>query len=403
MRKFLLLGLIIVFSAFANAQQKKVLFDATKSETASNADWIIDADSWNLGYDNGSPYIGGNEANAQRYPTPSQDDITQSTAETYWTGALSAWGVELVKAGYYVETLPYDAQITYNDPSNPQDLSNYQLFIVCEPNTLFSDAEKTAILNYVYNGGSLFIIADHDGADRDGDGKDAIDVWNDLFTNNSLGVDYPFGFEFNYEYFTDDTYNINNTSETAPLVNGSYGNVYEVEFYGGTNMTLLPANNPSTVGVVYGSSTSPGGISDVFVAMGSYGNGRFVAFGDSSPFDDGTGDYNDNLYNGWTGDASGNHRRLIMNASIWLLNNPTEVQSAENQKLIIQNIDFNTVNFYSPLHEKGHLQIFNILGQKIISTSFDTNKKISLEQSGVYFYVLITSTNKIYKGKFTIY
>src|SRR5229473_8136261 len=57
--------------------QGQVLFDATKAETAGNADWII--------------------ATNQPIPAPSITNITSSTAETYWTGALSAWGVALAK------------------------------------------------------------------------------------------------------------------------------------------------------------------------------------------------------------------------------------------------------------------------------------------------------------------
>ena len=88
--------------------QTKFLFDATKAESAGNADWILDADVWNLSYLNGTAIAEeGNEANAQRFPTPSQSGITSSTAENYWTGALSAWGVDLVKKGYTVETLPF--------------------------------------------------------------------------------------------------------------------------------------------------------------------------------------------------------------------------------------------------------------------------------------------------------
>jgi hypothetical protein len=55
------------------------------------------------------------------------------------------------------------------------------------------------------------------------------------------------------------------------------------------------------------------------VATSRYGNGRIASVGDSSPFDDGTGDSFDVLYNGYTGDATpNNHRNLIMNSTIWL-------------------------------------------------------------------------------------
>jgi len=37
-------------------------------------------------------------------------------------------------------------KITYGNSSNPQDLSNYAVFVVDEPNIRFTSTEKTAIL-----------------------------------------------------------------------------------------------------------------------------------------------------------------------------------------------------------------------------------------------------------------
>src|SRR4051812_38922602 len=127
------------------------LFDATHLETAGNADWVIDEDS--------SP---------QRFPTPDQATVTAGTGETFWKGAISAWGIELVQRGHHVETLPAGIGITYGSASNAQDLSHYQVFVVDEPNKLFTSAEKTAIVNFVKAGGSLLMVADHGGSDRDG-------------------------------------------------------------------------------------------------------------------------------------------------------------------------------------------------------------------------------------------
>jgi hypothetical protein len=134
-----------------------------------NADWVIDQDS--------SP---------QRFPTPDQSTVNGSTPENYWRGAISAWGIELVQRGHHVETLPSGVAITYLNAGNAQDLSHYQVFVVDEPNRAFSAAEKTAILNYVQAGGSLFMVADHTGSDRDGDGKDSVIIWNELFSNNTV-------------------------------------------------------------------------------------------------------------------------------------------------------------------------------------------------------------------------
>ena len=156
MRKIKFLLLIILFNVFiSKAQTIKVLFDATKAETANNADWVVDSDKFNLGFNSsGVAVVGsGSEANPQRIPTPAQSGITSTTNETYWTGALSAWGIDCAKRGYVVETLPYNGAITYGNSSNEQDLSNYQVYIVCEPNIAFTSSEKAAIINFVKNGG----------------------------------------------------------------------------------------------------------------------------------------------------------------------------------------------------------------------------------------------------------
>jgi hypothetical protein len=111
-----LLGAVIFSKA-----QTKILFDATKAEMAGNGDWVIDADSHNLkANSNGTVTTGGSDSNPQRLPTPAQSGITINTTETYWTGALSAWAIDLVKRGYVVETLPYNGKITYGDSSNAQ-------------------------------------------------------------------------------------------------------------------------------------------------------------------------------------------------------------------------------------------------------------------------------------------
>ena len=122
----LILLFLLVFSVGLQSQTVKILFNATKAESAGNADWVIDADQHNLGYINGPAVVGqGDESNPQAIPTPSQSGITSSTLESYWKGGISAWGVELAKKGYYVETLPYNGQITYGNSGNPNDQLYY--------------------------------------------------------------------------------------------------------------------------------------------------------------------------------------------------------------------------------------------------------------------------------------
>ncbi|GAB3990873.1 hypothetical protein GCM10028807_19080 [Spirosoma daeguense] len=314
---------------------KKFLFDATKRENAGSADWQIDAD----GTESVPTYTGGTttELKAQRFPTPAASGITASTPETYWRGGISAWAVELVKRGNQVETLPNGTAITYGNSSNVQDLSNYDVFVVVEPNRLFSATEKTAIMNFVSNGGGLMMIADHTApsltgtdpngytpSDRDGDGYDSPRVWNDLMSNNGINNNKPFGFMVDLididEQPTTKVYTGSNTN-AQKVLNGVAGTASKLAFYAGASATLYPTNNANVQGLFWRMSSSVGNTTGVMALLSTYGNGRIVFIGDSSPADDGTGDPNDNLFNGWSGDApSGytSHPALHMNASLWL-------------------------------------------------------------------------------------
>jgi hypothetical protein len=320
MKKLILfVSLLLVLRSQA---QIRILFDATKAEAAGNADWVIDADLHNLGYGSGPAVVGGgNESNAQRIPTPAQSGITGTTAETYWDGALSSWAVDCVNKGYTVETLPYNGTITYGNAGNTQDLSNYRVFIVCEPNIQFTAAEKTAILNFVNHGGGLFMVADHPIADRNNDGSNPPGIWNDLMQFNSTGNTNPFGIIFDLVDLTATYTNIANLPSDS-ILHGTMGNVSSVRLSGGTTMTISPTANANVKGLVYDASPASGNNGVVF-ASSRYGFGKIAAIGDSSPCDDGTGDTNDALFaTAGYGDASYSHRNILMNATIWLATSP---------------------------------------------------------------------------------
>lgn len=286
----------------AHAQQAvKILFDATKAQTAGNADWVIDADVA------GSP---------QRLPTPAQSTVTASTPEGYWVGALSSWGIALVKRGYQVETLPASGRITYGDGTNPQDLRNYAAYIVDEPNTRYTTAEKTAILNYVRNGGGLFMISDHTISDRNGDGWDSPAIWNDLM--NSASPANPFGITFDLNNLTFTTGVGAASAPTDSLLHGPAGNPVAMEYHNGASMSLSTTANASVRGVLFRPGSATTGTTGAIVARARYGRGRVAALGDSSPPDDGTGAPGNNLYDGWAAEANGDHARILLNATIWL-------------------------------------------------------------------------------------
>lgn len=272
---------------------KKFLFDGSHAEMAGNADWVPDV----------------NSGVASRYPTPAASGITSTTSESYWTGGLSAWGVALVKQGHSVESLPSGTAITYGSTTNAQDLKNYNVFVVAEPNTRFTTAEKTAILQFVQNGGGLFMIADHTVSDRNNDGWDSPAIWNDLMSTNSVQAN-PFGFSYTLNNFSETSSNVK--TGTNPILNGTQGVVSQLKYSAGATMTT---STTAAQALIWRNSSTQG-TSNVMCLTSTFGTGRVVALGDSSPADDGTGSPGNTLYFGWTELAS--HSRLHLNASLWL-------------------------------------------------------------------------------------
>jgi hypothetical protein len=270
----------------------EVLFDDAHGEKSGNADWVID----------------DNEPN----PSPA----SPSSAES-WKGAYSSFGYDLWDTGrFHVKTLPSGSTITFNDSGNTLDLSHFDLFVVPEPNNPFTLAEKNALIDFVDNGGGLFIIADHGGSDRDNDGWDAVEVWNDFFTVNDRTLN-PFGFSFDGNNFTQDP-----ITNLAPLpahrvLHGPFGDVTAIGIHGGSAMTTDHAVNADVRGLVWRNGYPQ---SDRYVdfLVSKYGSGRVAAIGDSAPGDDGTGQSGDDLYNGWTA-AGVTNNILFLNTAAWLV------------------------------------------------------------------------------------
>ncbi len=290
--------LLLLVAAPAAAAPPRALFDNTHSQTAGNANWIIDND--------------------QPVPSPPQSGITWSTPETYWSGANSAWGVQLVKRGYTVVTLTTVYGITYGNALNPYDLSNYDVFIENEPNTSFTVAESTAIFNFVRNGGGLVAISDHIGSDRNNppDGVDSPRALNALDTQHLFGVSFDVSAAGN---FSETSLNV----DTAPddsIIHGPNGVVDALAFHNGTSMTLYPAINPSVRGNVWRSAT-PQGNGAVMAAQAMYGIGRVFFVTDSSPADDGSASDGSNVQNGWA-EAGGKDSVLFLNGTQWVTRRP---------------------------------------------------------------------------------
>jgi hypothetical protein len=293
----------------------------------------------------------------------------------------------MVNKGYDVETLPYNGLITYGDSANAQDLSHYKVYVVDEPNIRFTNAEKTAILLFIQNGGGLYMISDHNNSDRNNDGWDSPHIWLDFTTylNNPFGI-------------TVDTVEISPTVTTLPnlpddsLLHGPMGNVTGIEYNQGTTCHLSPAVNSSVVGDIYASGTS--GSTGVLVAHARYGKGKVAFVGDSSPFDDGTGNPNATLYSSYATDLSGSHRKLIVNTTIWLAASDTVIatgiqETDEDKAMIYQTGQSQLKIQYPQSNENKNILMYDMTGQIVLSKTASAYKglellDISFLTSGVY-------------------
>ena len=221
-------------------REKRVLFDEGHGQTAGNADWTID-------------------------------------------GAYSDFADALKEKGYLVDktVVPFDYY----------SLAQYDVLVIPEPNQPFDKTEIDALLKYVREGGSVFFIADHGGADRNRNGWDAVKVFNQ-FVPNTFGI----SFDGNDLVITPDR-----EIEMTPLTEG----IEEVGLWNGCTITLTKPEI-HVAAKAYGKP---------YVVYGSYANGKFAAIGDSSPFDDGTGTPGKMLYNGW---FMYDDSKLALNVVDWL-------------------------------------------------------------------------------------
>ncbi len=256
-KKFMIMLLIVFFSLSSFAFS--VLFDAGHGQDAGNADWLID-------------------------------------------GAYSDFANAL-KRFFYVDE-------TYQNLT-PSLLANYNVLVIPEPNVPFSREEENAIVSFVKNGGGVFFIADHEGADRNHNGWDAVSIYDDFVKR--------MGFEFMRD--TQSQYPIKYVFKT-PITLG----VKDVGEWAGSTLKILDKNLHPAVELY---------THQIYVLYGTYGKGRIVAIGDSSPFDDGSGDPWKSLYDGWhTGDDS----VLAVNSVYWLATNEATDTSVYLKPPIVESV-----------------------------------------------------------------
>lgn len=272
-------------------------------------------------------------------------------------------------------------------------------------NLKFTTAEANALVNFVNNGGGLFMISDHDISDRNGDGWDSPGVWNDILSNNTIQAN-PFGITFDLQNISQTSTNIANLP-TDPILHGSAGTPTQIQFSNGTTMTLNKTANPSVKGLIFKTGSSASGTNNVLFATATYGLGKVCALGDSSVPDDGTGDLGDTLYNGYTGDANGNHKPLLLNATIWLATsssnlNVNDLSGATGGINIYPNPASDYI-YISNGKDSNNYQysITDFLGRNL-ETGIVNSGKINVEKykSGNYILTLKSALNSIKSFRF---
>ncbi len=275
--------------------RKRVLFDQTLDETAAggaNSDWVVDA--WG------------------RFPAPSNP-----RGPSEWAGALSSFAYDLYATGdYLIESLPsWNGRLSYRDQSNPQDLSLYDVLVVCEPSRRLSAADKSAIIRFVQAGGGLLAVANHDGADRDANGYSAPRAFNDLFDDNPLAAD-PFGFRFDAIDVEIGTPLTRIPNPTHPVIGGPFGTVSRIGLYQGCTAHLTTGSGGT--GLIQLDNASDERSALVAGAV-EVGPGRVVFVTDSALAGDGS-DSHGTLqpnHDSWH-DPALHHRALFLNAVAWL-------------------------------------------------------------------------------------
>ncbi|MGG4478796.1 DUF5689 domain-containing protein [Paenibacillus illinoisensis] len=253
---------------------KKVLFDNSHAQTAGAADWVID-------------------------------------------GGFSDFGNALANEGYYVKELRKTTPFTYDD------LKEYNVFVIAEPNVPFKTTEQAAMKEYVENGGSIFFIGDHYNADRNKnrwDGSEAINGYrrgafedpakgmsteerNSAAMQNVTSTDWlseNFGVRFRYNALGDIDANIIVPADQAF---GITEGVSAVAMHAGSTLAItdpekakgivyLPKTNAKWNNAVDQGVYNGGGIEEgPYVAVSKLGAGKAAFIGDSSPVEDASPKY----------------------------------------------------------------------------------------------------------------
>ena len=120
------------------------------------------------------------------------------------------------------------------------------------------------------------MIADHTISDRNNDGKDSLEIWNDLMATNNVQTN-PFGIIFDYADILQTSNNVVNLSANQilhgpilPVTCSICGNVTAAKWSNGTTMTINPTVNSSVTGLIFKTGSSTTGTKNVMCASATF-------------------------------------------------------------------------------------------------------------------------------------
>lgn len=242
---------------------------------------------------------------------------TAGAADWVIDGGFSDFGNALANDGYDVKELRKTTPFTYDD------LKEYNVFVIAEPQIPFKTSEQAALKQYVETGGSIFFVGDHYNADRNKnrwDGSEVIngyrrgafedpakgmstDERNSEAMQNVTGSDWlsdNFGVRFRYNALGDINANIVVPADQAF---GITEGVSAVAMHAGSTLAItdpekakgivyLPKTNAKWNNAVDQGVYNGGGIEEgPYVAVSKLGAGKAAFIGDSSPVEDASPKY----------------------------------------------------------------------------------------------------------------
>lgn len=284
MKKVLCFVLAFLLLSISSSFASNILYDDTHGQTAGNADWI-----------------------------PS--------------GAYSDMIDMLTQNGNVIDSL---SNVSGTKTFTPEVLSKYDALIIAEPNNPYKKEEINNIINFIKMGGGAFVIGDHGHADRNHNGWDAVRALNTFCPS--------FGFKFKGDFLYE--------APLAGKINSSHPVMFGVKAVGvwaGSTFDILNSADASATGLIYSRwKKAP------YIVAATYGKGRVVAIGDSSPFDDGTGSGGKNKLHDSYDSFMYSHPQLAYNAVSWVTG-----------KFPTKRIPSKIVNFYN--QAKSSEKSINIL------------------------------------------